>query len=65
MNLNKKISLGLGLMVGAVAQSFAAIDTTTVTASLTDAGTAAAAVAAVALGVYASIKAFKMIKSAW
>ena len=52
----------VGAMAAGSAQ--AAIDTTGITAALTDAGTAAGVVGAAVLIVYVGIKAFKLIKNA-
>lgn len=49
---------------GVAVSAHAAIDTTTVTTALTEAGAAAAVVGAAALAVHVGIKAFKMIRSA-
>jgi hypothetical protein len=49
---------------GAAVSAHAAIDTTAVTAALTDAGTAAGVVGAASLVVIVGIKAFKMIRQA-
>lgn len=51
-------------VAGAAVSAHAAIDTTSVTSALTDAGTAAAVVGAAALAVHVGIKAFKMIRQA-
>lgn len=48
----------------AAVSAHAAIDTTAVTAALTDAGAACAVVGAASLAVYVGVRAFKMIRHA-
>jgi hypothetical protein len=61
----KKIVFAMVAGAAAAATSVqAAIDTTSVTSALTDAGTAAGVVGLAALGVHAGIKAFHMIRRA-
>lgn len=50
--------------VALVNNAHAAMDTTSVTTALTDAGAAVAVVGAAVLVVYVGIKAFKMVRSA-
>jgi hypothetical protein len=63
MNLLKKLVAGAGIALVS-ASSFAAIDVTSVTSGLTDAGTAAGVVGAASLVVFVGIKVFKMIRRA-
>lgn len=61
----KKIAFAMVAGFGAAATSaHAALDTTAVTTALTDAGTAAGVVGLASLGVFAGIKAFKLIRHA-
>ncbi len=53
-----------GVAVAAVGSAHAALDTSGVTAALTDATSAVAVVGAAVLVVYVGIKAYKMIKGA-
>ena len=64
--MNKRIQAGalVAAFVAAPMSAMAAIDTTSVTAALTDAGTAAAVVGAAVLVVIVGIKAFKYIRQA-
>lgn len=61
--MNKKITLGLGL-AGLAGLANAAIDTASVTSSLTDAGAAIAVVGAAVLVVKVGTKVFKWVAAA-
>ena len=60
---NKAAVVGASVL-GLSTQAHAAMDTTAVTAALTDAGTAAAVVGAAVLVVLVGIKAFKYVRAA-
>lgn len=59
----KKIAFGLGSAFAA-ASSFAAVDVTTVTGAISDAGTAAGTVGAAVLVMVVGIKVYKWIRGA-
>lgn len=60
----RSLAAGASVAVAFVQSANAAIDVTTVTTALTDAGTAAGTVGLAALGVYVGIKAYKLIRRA-
>lgn len=63
-SVSKKAAAVVATGMALLGSAHAAIDTTAVTASLTEAGTAAGLVAAAVIVVIVGIKAFKYIRSA-
>jgi len=64
--LHGKLLAGSGLVVGGLsaASAFAAVDTTSIVAVITDAGTAAAAIGVAVLSMHYGIKLYKWIRAA-
>lgn len=63
MKLINRLLAGIGLGAAAMS-SFAAIDTTSVTTALTEAGTAVATVGAAVLVVHVGVKVYKYVRGA-